>query len=408
MRRILFRLRELLFFFLSKLIIKKKNRWVFGSWIGEKVSDNSKWFYKYVVTNYPSLDCIYITKDISEIKMLNLKGGRAFKYGSLKSYYYILTSKVALMTHGYQDLSRIYLVGSAFKVNFWHASILIKKLKYETVKYKEQSNIKKKISRTLDKMHQHQMYIASSIEYQNSLINDFGADIRYIYLSGFPKASLFNNELSPLPYATIAHEIFKTTGFNITGKKIILYMPTYRDDSTVFSFLNMNKKQNDLITQILNKFNAVILEKNHYVDSVIRKIDTKTSKIDILNINNVKYIDIQEILFRSDMLITDYSSSYADFVLLDRPIIHYAYDYEYYKNRDKGFYRDITQFAAGSITYDFESLISEILLNLEQPQLHKNTRDLFIKRFLIYNTYNNCSNIFNEIKQRINFESKLD
>ena len=40
----------------------------------------------------------------------------------------------------------------------------------------------------------------------------------------------------------------------------------------------------------------------------------------------------------SDILVTDYSSCFFDFLILDRPIIHFLYDYDYYKEKDRGLY----------------------------------------------------------------------
>lgn len=39
-----------------------------------------------------------------------------------------------------------------------------------------------------------------------------------------------------------------------------------------------------------------------------------------------------------DLLITDYSSIYLDYLLLDRPIVFFAYDLEHYVERDRALY----------------------------------------------------------------------
>lgn len=47
--------------------------------------------------------------------------------------------------------------------------------------------------------------------------------------------------------------------------------------------------------------------------------------------------DTNELLSVVDLLITDYSSIFFDFLVTDNPIIFYSPDYEEYKN-DRGFY----------------------------------------------------------------------
>src|SRR4029079_12868346 len=50
------------------------------------------------------------------------------------------------------------------------------------------------------------------------------------------------------------------------------------------------------------------------------------------------YPDIQELFLASDVLVTDYSSSFFAYALLGRPIVFYAYDLENYRDNLRGFY----------------------------------------------------------------------
>ena len=61
---------------MSKMIPKKKNRWVFGAWYGTAVSDNTKAFYDYINSNYPDIEKTTINqivgKEIVNIPFLGL------------------------------------------------------------------------------------------------------------------------------------------------------------------------------------------------------------------------------------------------------------------------------------------------------------------------------------------------
>ena len=94
--------------------------------------------------------------------------------------------------------------------------------------------------------------------------------------------------------------------------------------------------------------------------------------------------DSQELLLASDLLITDYSSCYFDFLLLDRPIIHYAYDYQSYGSIDRGFYYDLENVSGGSIVKTEEKLLESLDKNLSEPDLHKRDREKTIA-FLLNN-----------------------
>lgn len=62
----------------------------------------------------------------------------------------------------------------------------------------------------------------------------------------------------------------------------------------------------------------------------------------------------------SDIHITDYSGSFLDFILLDKPVIHYIYDYEYYRDIDTGLYYPIEEYAAGFYSKESTEVIDEI------------------------------------------------
>jgi len=83
----------------------------------------------------------------------------------------------------------------------------------------------------------------------------------------------------------------------------------------------------------------VLLIKSHPSDNNI--IIKECSNI--INISNIEY-DVQEILYYTDILISDYSSIYIDFLLTNKPIIFYPYDKDdYLKNRNMYFkYEDVS------------------------------------------------------------------
>jgi len=81
------------------------------------------------------------------------------------------------------------------------------------------------------------------------------------------------------------------------------------------------------LNDFLKKLNYVFIIKSHQNSENILKI--KYSNIIDISKNN---IDSQELMKYSDLMITDYSSIFIDFMLLNRPILFYAYDYEKYKN----------------------------------------------------------------------------
>ncbi len=59
----------------------------------------------------------------------------------------------------------------------------------------------------------------------------------------------------------------------------------------------------------------------------------------------------------TDILIADYSSIAVEYSLLNRPIILYAFDKEWYLSKDRGFYFDYEKTAPGPIVENMQDLI---------------------------------------------------
>ena len=70
--------------------------------------------------------------------------------------------------------------------------------------------------------------------------------------------------------------------------------------------------------------------------------------------------DISELYLKADGLITDYSSVFFDYSVLERPIFFFCYDLEEYRDELRGFYLDFEKVAPGPISTDEDELVSNI------------------------------------------------
>jgi len=76
--------------------------------------------------------------------------------------------------------------------------------------------------------------------------------------------------------------------------------------------------------------------------------------------------DVYPLMAQCDLLITDYSSIYFDFLLLDRPIVFFAYDLEGYLSQDRQMYFSYDSMTPGQkcrTQAELEHALSEILVN---------------------------------------------
>ena len=110
------------------------------------------------------------------------------------------------------------------------------------------------------------------------------------------------------------------------GKRVILYMPTYRDYNLDEAFGNYFFPPIDLARwerELGDDY--VVLVRFHYLIDKGMSIPNSPS---IINVTD--YADLNDLYIATDILISDYSSSFIDFSILKRPMLCFAYDYDEY------------------------------------------------------------------------------
>jgi CDP-glycerol glycerophosphotransferase len=61
------------------------------------------------------------------------------------------------------------------------------------------------------------------------------------------------------------------------------------------------------------------------------------------------YPDVRYLYLAADVLVTDYSSTMFDFAVTGKPVIHFTYDLDHYRDDLRGFYFDLAEAAPGPL-----------------------------------------------------------
>lgn len=132
----------------------------------------------------------------------------------------------------------------------------------------------------------------------------------------------------------------KALGLEKCDKKIILYAPTWRDNQhdAEKGYVYKNPVDFNLLQEQLGE-EYIILFRAHYL--VADNFDFNAYKGFIYDVS--QHDDINELYIISDILITDYSSVFFDYAILERPMIFYMYDMEEYRDEMRGFYLDVKE-----------------------------------------------------------------
>jgi CDP-glycerol glycerophosphotransferase (TagB/SpsB family) len=346
---------------------------------------NSKYFYLYL--NSIGQKCVWLTDNEQMIKAFQDRGFLAFKRYSLKGIYYALTSKYFIT-----DFSKInhcissFLPPKAYRINLWHG-IPLKKIQYDVPDnlYYNQNKFEKFVRNLFDPPFH---YYISTGEYETECFQtafDISKD-KILELGNQRLDALYQD----IPNCDMFMEtdFYKIKELKNLGKNLILYMPTFRKTGEDVSGWILSEQ----LQNCLKSLNAVLVCKLHYLDKNLVKISNNET---IYKMNGSS--DIYPVLKYFDVLITDYSSIYFDFLLLDKPIIYKPNDIVEYE-KSCGFYKPYNDITAGIKVYNEPELIDAIQNSLNGLDNFKEHRNLLCDKMFKYQDGKNCERLFNWIK----------
>ena len=131
------------------------------------------------------------------------------------------------------------------------------------------------------------------------------------------------------------------------GKRVVLYVPTWRDNQT---YANGKRYRFDMRLDLEQAYRAlgddhVILVRGHHQMAD----DVPAGMRPGFAINVTAYPDISELYLASDVLVTDYSSAMFDYAVTGRPMLFFTYDLADYRDNLRGFYMDFEAQAPGPL-----------------------------------------------------------
>lgn len=346
---------------LSFLVPRNKRIWAFGSTFGYRFADNPKYFYLYVNTFETSIRAVWISKNKDVISLLKNNGLEAYYANSFQGFWYALRAKVYLYDNYSKDIC-FWLSGGAVKINLWHG-IPLKKInmdnKFDLVRnpVSRWCKFKYLLRRLSDEKPKHYVLTTSSF-----LVPIFSSAFNTdnVINCGYPRndilgMTMLKNILTGYEEASLKHIADKLSKMN--KAKTVLYMPTFRESEKNF----FEQTDGKVLNEILIMKNILLCIKPHPKSKFYSEYTGLCSdNIIVLEPDADPYVYLNN----ADILITDYSSIFFDYLLLDRPIVFYCYDLNQYLEESREMYFDYDEFTPGEKAYTFEQLC-ELLINME-------------------------------------------
>lgn len=318
----------------------------------------------------------------------------------IEYYKEIYSCKVLVTTHS----NNLYYLDSNDRrfIQLWHGFI-IKGLGLmdKTVPLNEKKNV--------DDWKRYNAITSYSLLY-SSLINACFGGNTYLYrITGAPR----NDFLFKSNGRNILSNLLKT---ELEDKRVVFFMPTFRANfynqyiagnkswDNLFGFKNFNNTE---FSDFLVKNNIIIVLKMHPYEELFVK-----DLIDSQNIKNTYLImdedlkkndvDSYEIINSVDLLITDYSSIYFDYLLLNRPIIFTPIDLQDYIENAGMLYGPYEHWAPGPKALEQETLQREILKGLYEHDEYFNHRNMISNIVHEYKDANSSNRVWRLIEEVLN------
>lgn len=362
----------------NAFIWRTKRIWIFGSWFGDNFSDNSRFLYQYVFANkdkYGIKKVIWMTRSKEVISSMNELGYDAMMINSFKGFYYHLRSGVHIICNnasfsGYKHDINTFLSFGATKIQLWHG-VGIKAC--GRLKLKNPNTIRAKIYYYfINRYGQPGMWgrcfqLATSEENKRVAVQDYAIMPKRIIMAYYPRncpnQTLLKHEIE------IVEKLIELK----SNYKIILFLPTFRSDSSNYILPDQIQGFNSFLI----KHKYVWIQKKHSADTNLGKLESGDC---VINLDSK--FDVNVLYDYIDLLITDYSSASSDAIAKNKMTLEYCPDFDYYNNNDRGFVNDFSLYHVGDIVKNplllFDAINRSVKLNPLELDSQKRVRKYLV------------------------------
>ena len=160
----------------------------------------------------------------------------------------------------------------------------------------------------------------------------------------------------------------------LEDKRIILFAPTYRGAEQKEAYYDYDRIDLTRIYEFCKGNNYVFLIKMHpFVKELISIPEEYSDAVYEFS----GYPNINDLYYITDILITDYSSNYFEYALMQRPVLFYTYDREIYE-LTRGVHRSIRENAPGKVCDTIDELMQALEDgDFEEEKIKKFVEDNF-------------------------------
>ncbi|MDO4166845.1 MAG: CDP-glycerol glycerophosphotransferase family protein [Eubacteriales bacterium] len=179
----------------------------------------------------------------------------------------------------------------------------------------------------------------------------YGIPVSHIYPIGVPRTDCF---FQPEYAAQVRGALYQKYPV-LQGKRVILFAPTFRGSGNKTAYYPVDRFPVDQIMEQMPEDTILVLKNHPFVNNKFSVEEAYRERV--LDLSREE--NINDLLFVTDVLITDYSSVIFEAALLQIPMLFYVFDLEEYQ-ASRDIYFDFASFVPGEMVSDIPGLIDEI------------------------------------------------
>lgn len=346
---------------LANQVEKDENKYLFiGRNYGE-FSGNVKYLFLHFLKHHPEVECRFLTqrRDVyHELVRMKLP---VLLYPSDKVDWILRAGTVIVDSISYRRQIYWPLIAGARQVQLWHG-IGNKKIGFQLAG----SVCLKGRDQTLIEDHEGYDVVVSTSEFYTEEVFKKSLGAKEFVSLGYPRTDIFFERVTR--EALVGCDVDAYSRIVRAKKKgpVVLFAPTFRDNG--ISPLTQEVLNFDAFIALLNKLGAHLLIKAHTRTSV----DVSGAADNVTVCKSVS--DIYPFLPMVDVMITDYSSIFTEFLLLDRPVIFFWADFDIYMSHDRGLQFPAEEMSPGPQCRSVEELVVAVVDAVQGKDTHRKER----------------------------------
>jgi CDP-glycerol glycerophosphotransferase (TagB/SpsB family) len=328
-----------------------------------KFIDNAKYFFLQSVDVLPAAKIVFLTELVEVEQQLARAGYSVVRYPSMRAAWQLLRSSVVVVDSvEWPRNFRRFLVARARKVQLWHG-VGFKRIELDKWSHEARPNpllssrlaLRLRIAMHMftGRLVRYDAVNVTSIFYRDQVFSRAFRTKQFL-VAGYPRNSFgaIKASRNELIWSNVDPAIQKKLDHWNERRKVVLVAPTFRD--TRSTPMGLDSSTIAKLDEYCERRGVEFVFKFHPLEQGPTKFEAR--HLHLCEPGS----DLYPILPSASALVTDYSSIYMDFLLLDKPILFLAPDIEQYEREDRQLQFDYSEMTPGPKVKSWGELIEEL------------------------------------------------